>query len=542
MAARRMLGGWKLWLGLLAAAVLWLVYLLWAHRDIPAAVLEARYARPNSQFIEIDGVRVHYIDEGAGPVVVLLHANFSNLLDWDPWAAALRDRYRVVRFDMTSHGLTGPDPTGDYTLARTLALLERVIDRLQLERVTLAGTSLGGTLAIHYATTHPERVERLILLSPGSLEGKERRASGGVPRVGYVLKYIMPRALPRFMLSSGYGDPAVLPEPLVDRWYDMWRREGQREAQLDRLSQYQAGDIEGRVRSLRLPVLLLWGELNTTAKFSQAATFRQLLADTPSLTFIPYPGLGHMALQEDGTRLARDVRAWLDVPVAPGYHTTQAPTRTDWPAADSAEFCVTLQQRIAQTALTGDNMLMTDMAEYRHSKPSIRPLRIYQVVTYIGTVPVRVSCKVKTAAHLRAEYGDDAAGAQQQCTDITRSMRDQAVAGLRRANQPDLAARVAELVLDESAPYATGHSYLKEYALSERLADGRIGLRSPGLFQDYDRWYTALLPELAQGQSYCHLPTIDYMTALASGTLQPGAVVTTEDDAAVTPATAVTQR
>jgi pimeloyl-ACP methyl ester carboxylesterase len=536
MAARRMLGGWKLWLGLLAAAVLWLVYLLWAHRDIPAAELESRYARPNSKFVDVDGVRLHYIDEGTGPVVVLLHANFSNLLDWDPWAAALSDRYRVVRFDMTSHGLTGPDPTGEYTLARTLQVMERFIDTLQVERVTLAGTSLGGTLAIHYATTHPERVERLILLSPGSLEGKERRASGGVPRVGYVLKYIMPRALPEFMLSSGYGDPATLPESLVDRWYDLWRREGQREAQLDRLSQYQAGDIESRVRSLRLPVLLLWGELNTTAKFSQAAIFRRLLADTPSLTFIPYPGLGHMALQEDGARLARDVRQWLDAPVAPGYHTAQLPPRSDWPAPDSAEFCVTLQQRMAQTELTAANQLFTDMAEYRHSKPSIRPLRAYQVVTYVGSMPARVSCKVKTAAHLRDEYGADAAGQQQQCTDITRSMRDQAVARLRGANQPDVAARVAEFVLDDSAPYLTGHSYLEEYALSERLPDGRIRLHSPGLFQDYDRWYTALLPELAQGQSYCHLPTIEYMTALATGALQPGDIVTTEDDAPVSPA------
>ena len=52
---------------------------LWAYRDIPAAELEARYAGPASRFINIDGVRMHYRDEGTGPVVVLFHANFSNL-------------------------------------------------------------------------------------------------------------------------------------------------------------------------------------------------------------------------------------------------------------------------------------------------------------------------------------------------------------------------------------------------------------------------------------------------------------------------------
>ncbi|MFO1426422.1 MAG: alpha/beta hydrolase [Steroidobacteraceae bacterium] len=296
--------------------VIALLVALWRQRDIPAPVLEARYAGPPSKFIVVDSVRMHYRDEGSGPVVVLLHANFSNLLDWEPWVLALKDRYRVVRFDMTSHGLTGPDPTGDYTLARTLKLTEDFIDALGLQKVTLAGISLGGTVAIHYAAAHPGRVERLVLLNPGSLEGKERRARGSIPRVAYLLKYLLPRALPRSMLSSGFGDPAKLPEPLVDRWYDLWLREGQREAQLDRLSQYKAGDIEGLIRSLRMPVLLMWGELNTTAAFSQSRRFLELLSGAAAVKFIPYPGLGHMALEEDGARLARDVRAWLDAPVA----------------------------------------------------------------------------------------------------------------------------------------------------------------------------------------------------------------------------------
>ena len=285
---------------------------LWVYRDIPAAELEARYAGPASQFITIDGVRMHYRDEGSGPVVVLLHANFSNLIDWDPWVDALKDSYRVVRFDMTSHGLTGPDPTGDYTQQRTLALTEKFVDALGLERITIGGTSMGGTVAIHYTAAHPGRVERLILLSPGSLEGRERKRRGTVPRVGYVLKYIMPRALPESMLRSGFGNPARLNPALVDRWYDMWMHEGQREAQLDRLSQYQAGDIEGLIRSIRVPVLLLWGEANTTAVFSQAAEFRELLADAPSVTFVSYPGVGHMAVEEAGAETGRDVRAWLD--------------------------------------------------------------------------------------------------------------------------------------------------------------------------------------------------------------------------------------
>lgn len=302
-------------LGMLAAlVVIALAWATWTYRDIPAEELEARYATAPSRFIEIDGVRFHYRDEGSGPAVVLLHANFANLLDWEPWVAALRDQYRVVRFDFSSHGLTGPDPTGDYSQARTLELTEKLLDALGVERMAIAGTSLGGTVALHYTAAHPERVDRLILLSPGSLEGRER-AEQGLPGAAYVLTWILPRALPEFMLRSGFGDPSRLPESLVDRWYDFWMREGQRKAQLDRLAQYEAGDIEAVVRAIRVPVLLLWGEANTTARFEQADEFKAMLVNTPSLTFISYPGVGHMAVQEAGDRIGRDVRAWLDQPL-----------------------------------------------------------------------------------------------------------------------------------------------------------------------------------------------------------------------------------
>jgi len=96
------------------AAVIGLCIALWAYRDIPANHLETKYANRASRFINIDGARIHYRDEGEGPAVLLLHANFGNLIGWDPWVDALKDSYRVVRMDFTSHGLTGPDPTGDY--------------------------------------------------------------------------------------------------------------------------------------------------------------------------------------------------------------------------------------------------------------------------------------------------------------------------------------------------------------------------------------------------------------------------------------------
>ena len=89
-------------------------------------------------------------------------------------------------------------------------------------------------------------------------------------------------------------------------------REGNREAQLDRLKQYKAGDIEQVIRELRAPTLLMWGEANTTAKYEQADEFQHLLENVETLQFISYPGVGHMAVQEAGEGTGQDVRAFLD--------------------------------------------------------------------------------------------------------------------------------------------------------------------------------------------------------------------------------------
>ncbi|WP_446831334.1 alpha/beta fold hydrolase [Candidatus Foliamicus sp.] len=295
----------------------------WIWRDIPSEKLEARYATQASRFASIDGARIHYRDEGSGPAVVLIHANFASLIGWDPWVEALQDSYRVVRFDMTSHGLSGADATGDYTLARTVQLMERLLDCLEVERAAIVGTSLGGTLAMHYAVRNPERAAGLVLISPGSLEPgvRGRQEPPPISPVADLLRWIMPRALPEFVLRSGFGDPAKLTPELVDRWHDLWRLEGQRLAQLTRLRQYVSGDIEGLIGQVRAPVLIQWGEENPQVHVELAGELARLLKSAPAVETIIYPGVGHMAIQEAPRETAMDARAWLDrVPFArPAY-------------------------------------------------------------------------------------------------------------------------------------------------------------------------------------------------------------------------------
>jgi pimeloyl-ACP methyl ester carboxylesterase len=292
----------------------------WYYRDIPAAELEAKYGSPESRFALLDGVRMHYRDEGPreGPVVMLIHAHFDSLLMWDPWVAALKDKYRVVRFDFTSHGLTGPDPSGDYSLKRTVDLVEMLADRLGLTRFSIAGTSMGGTIAIHYASRHPDKVEKLILLSPGALNTRVRGRDTPPPLPPGIdlLAYITPKAMFRALLENGFGDDSKVSDRLVTQWWELMRREGQREAEIARNRQYVSGDVDAKIRTLTPPTLILWGEANPVVTVDQARQLVDLMGAAQSVKLITYPGVGHMAVHEAPEATARDARAFLDEPAA----------------------------------------------------------------------------------------------------------------------------------------------------------------------------------------------------------------------------------
>src|SRR3984957_3716447 len=122
---------------------------------LPLEALKARWAGPTSRFVDLDGMSVHYRDEGSGPPVVLVHGTGSSLHTWDAWAAALSPSHRVVRLDLPAFGLTGPRPDGDYRLETYVEFLDRFAARLGLGRVALAGNSLGGGAALRVAAAHP---------------------------------------------------------------------------------------------------------------------------------------------------------------------------------------------------------------------------------------------------------------------------------------------------------------------------------------------------------------------------------------------------
>lgn len=117
--------------------------------------------------IHVNGIDIHYLLEGSGPVVTLAHSLASDLTLWDDVAAALSSRFTVLRFDARGHGQTSA-PAGPYDFPLLVADLVGLLDALQIERTHFVGLSMGGMLGQHFALSHPERLDKLVLVSTSS--------------------------------------------------------------------------------------------------------------------------------------------------------------------------------------------------------------------------------------------------------------------------------------------------------------------------------------------------------------------------------------
>lgn len=271
--------------------------------DLSRAELEARYAQSAADFREIAGVRLHVRDSGPrdAPAIVMMHGFGASLHTFEAWANALAQS-RVVRFDLPGSGLTGPDPTGDYSDARSLAVLEALLDDLGIVRATLVGHSIGGRIAWKFAATHPERVDRLILVAPDGFAspGFEYGKAPKVPALVGIMTRILPQALLRMNLAPGYADPGSLTDGLVTRYHDLIRAPGVRRALLERMRQTVLEDPLPYLRRIEAPTLLLWGEQDAMIPVRNAADYQRAL---PRATLVTLPGVGHVP-QEEGTGAA----------------------------------------------------------------------------------------------------------------------------------------------------------------------------------------------------------------------------------------------
>ena len=289
--------------------------------DRPVAELAGRWAKPPSQFVEVAGMLVHLRDEGPPDdpePIVLLHGTSSSLHTWDGWVSALKTHRRVIRFDLPGFGLTGPTPDGNYHIDNYVRVVLAVLDRLGVQHCVLAGNSLGGYVAWATALDHPERVSRLILVDASGYPYASTSVPlafrlARLPVLGPLLTPLLPRAVVEKSLKNVYGDPSRVTPELVDRYFDLNTRTGNRQALIARFQQTQPGALAGRVHELKLPTLILWGGRD---RLIPPALGQRFHADIAGSQLVVFADLGHVPQEEDPGRTVVTVEDFLGVPRA----------------------------------------------------------------------------------------------------------------------------------------------------------------------------------------------------------------------------------
>ncbi len=116
----------------------------------------------------LHGHDLWFVDSGDGPAVLFIHGILGSHRNWAHLVDRLDDHHRVVAPDLFGHGASAK-PVGDYSLGAHAATLRDLLDRLEIDRVTLVGHSLGGGIAMQFLYLFPDRVDRLVLVASGGL-------------------------------------------------------------------------------------------------------------------------------------------------------------------------------------------------------------------------------------------------------------------------------------------------------------------------------------------------------------------------------------
>ncbi len=278
--------------------------------DIPFAQLKAKYANEASRFIDIDGLLVHYRDEGTGPTLILLHGILSSLHTWDGWVEELKDRFRLIRLDLPGYGLTGPNQDHDYRLSSYGVFLSKFLEKLGLEKFHIAGNSLGGEIAWQFALAHPDKIDKLILIDAlGYRPDKIPRLIRDVqtPVIKDAFKFMTPRFLVRDIIRQVYGNKGKVTPKLVERYRELSMREGNREAFVVRANTPWETNYH-MIKGIRNPTLILWGAEDIWMHPDHAEHF---FNDIENAELIVYEDVGHMPMEEIPEQTAEDAVPFL---------------------------------------------------------------------------------------------------------------------------------------------------------------------------------------------------------------------------------------
>lgn len=262
--------------------------------------------------------RMHYLDEGSGSPVVLVHGTPTWSYLYRHLVRTLSRHHRVIAPDNLGFGLSDKPEGWTYRPQDHARNLESLIEDLGLRDITLVVHDFGGPIGLSYAVEHPENVARVVLFNTWmwSLRGNSAIEKGSALFSGWLGKFLYTRMnfSPKFLLKSFYGDKKKLTPEIHRHYLAPFPSRHERMApwifakELIGSSDWFNGLWERRGRLESIPALLLWGMKDPSFDRRALARWKEIFSDA---TVVEFPDAGHFVQEEAPEESAKAVEGFI---------------------------------------------------------------------------------------------------------------------------------------------------------------------------------------------------------------------------------------
>ena len=281
-------------------------------------------ADPDSRFITVNGIQVHYKQYGSGePVMILLHGFGASVFSWREVLQPLGQIGTVIAYDRPAFGLTERPLPGSwqganpYGVQGNLDLLFGLMDSLGVSKAILVGNSSGGRLAVQAALAQPQRVSGLVLVDPAIYTGGGQRFGLLAPivntpqmdRLGPILTRGIAGDQGTQFLQTAWHDPSKITEAIT-AGYRKPLRVVDWDIALWQFTKAGTGDedLAPRLSELRMPVLVAAGDDDRIVPTADSV---RLGGDIPGAKLEIFPACGHVPQEECPAAFLQPVEAFM---------------------------------------------------------------------------------------------------------------------------------------------------------------------------------------------------------------------------------------
>lgn len=287
-------------------------------------VSEQEFVDPDSQFIEINGVNIHYKEAGAGErTFILLHPFGGSTYSWREVMDEFAKYGRVIAYDRPAFGLTERPLPGEweenpYGMKANVEILRELLDSMGVEKAVLVGNSAGGGVAVAFALEYPERIDELILVDPGVGGGRGPQFPDWALPVMWTpqMRHLGPlmmrdyqESLPR-TLERGWFDQTKLTNEIRERHLQILKIKNWDKAFYELTFAPAYPELRPLLPNLTVPVLVVAGQED---RLIRSWYFEAVATEIPEATLNLIPQCGHMPQEECPTEFMEVVLKYLQI-------------------------------------------------------------------------------------------------------------------------------------------------------------------------------------------------------------------------------------